>query len=159
RQGAAVDCQQAERAFVVDGGALRSNVTGQDAVVDRQRAGAPDAATDPRVEGRAVGVTVADCQATQGGNRLGRLTQVEHPGGVVAADRQLTGAEPVDGDVVLDEQLAAGQPDGLPGQGWGEGDRVAVVGGGNRSPQRAGAAVGCCLDCQRAGDPARFQPF
>ena len=87
------------------------------------------------------------------------FVHLEHPRGVVAADRQLAGARPSDGQILFDEQLAAGQRDGLADQAGGEDDGVAAVGGGDVGPQRAGAAVQVVPDRQRARHPACLQRF
>src|SRR5262249_54094667 len=82
---------------------------------------------------------------------------------VGAAHGQEVGSRPVDGQVVGDSELAAGQGDG-PAQSRGELDTIVLglgVGVEDRLPQRAGAVVGEVLDQERAGDGAvlqRLQP-
>ena len=78
---------------------------------------------------------------------------VEDPAGVVAADGQSVRARAVDGQVVRDAQLAAGQRDRAVASRGGEVDQVGAgqgVGVEDRLPQRAGAAVGEVLDRERA---------
>src|SRR5262249_50135099 len=61
--------------------------------------------------GRALGAAVGDGQTGDGHGRP--ALDVEDPTGVVAADGQLVGAQPLDVQVLGDSQLAAGQRDGL----------------------------------------------
>ena len=86
---------------------------------------------------------------------------VEDPAGVVAADGQPAGARAVDPQVVRDAQLPARQGDRAP-QPVGEGDDVGTgvgVGGRDRRPQRAEAAVGEVADREGAEDDAILQLF
>src|SRR5262249_10927172 len=78
------------------------------------------------------------------------VDDVEDPARIVAADCQLGRPWPEDVQALVDDQLAARQRDGVAYQGGGKGDRVPVVGGGDRGPQRACPAVGVVDDGERA---------
>src|SRR5262249_6725594 len=84
--------------------------------------------------------------ATQVGqrDRPGTAGDVKDPAGVVGRDVQHGGFRPartLDGQALVDEQLAAVQIDDLAGEALIEDDGVAALGGGDLGPQRTGSAV------------------
>src|SRR5262249_9264469 len=108
---------------IVNGAAVASLAGGQCAVGERQRAVVGDAAAGA---GEAGSEAVAEGQAAQRKTNLGR--HLEDARVVPAANGQVVGARPADGDALLDEQFAAGQCDGLVIQAWSEFDGVASAG-------------------------------
>jgi hypothetical protein len=88
---------------------------GQEIVGERQGAEVQDRATRAGQNGRAaVGQAVGHRQPGDGHGRAG--ADVEDPAGVVAADSQLIGTQPLDVQALGDGQLAAGQCNGLTGE-------------------------------------------
>jgi hypothetical protein len=129
-------------------------VVGQNTVGDGQRsAGIVD--TGP-VSGPAVRYgQVGDV------NERGAAADLEDAVGVIAADGQLIGIQPLDIQALGDHQLAV-QRDGLAGQATIEVDGVTALSGGNLTAQGAvagNAGVGVVGDRQCAGHDADFQGF
>ena len=105
------------------------------------------------------GAAISDRQTSELDVRRA-AADVKHPGGVIAANRQVVLAPTLDRQVVRDAQLAA-QRDG-PMQATGEPDQVGTgveVGVEDRLPQRIGAAVGEVVDREGAQDGPILQPF
>src|SRR5262249_28582562 len=97
----------------------------------------------------------------QAGDAHRGVADVEDAGGAATADDQLVGARPVDLQVVGDAQLAAAQADGAvqPRGDVDYGGPGVGVGGGDRLPQRADAAVGQVANREGAGHYPVFQGF
>src|SRR5262249_19886726 len=119
-----------QRALVDDAGAGVGGVAAEGAVGDDQRAAVDDGAADDGGvaaegavgEGHRAG-EVGDAAAAPTGEpavgdgqsrdvHAGRIEIIEHAGGVIAADRDHVGTRPGDGQVLGDQQFAAGQGNG-----------------------------------------------
>src|SRR5262249_48040158 len=99
----------------------------------------------PRVEDPASlgGGAAEDPQVGQS-DRPRTAGDVKDPAGVVGLNVDQGGFRPartLDGQALVDEQLAASQIDDLAGEALIEDDGVAVPGGGDLGPQRTGSAV------------------
>src|SRR5438552_1517157 len=128
-------------------------VVGQDVVGEAQDTAVVHDAATAKTRNQAV----ADGQAGDGHGRS--AADVKDAAGVVAADGQLFGAGTIDGQVVRDVQLTAGEGDGALHFG-GEVDRIRAGVGisiQDRLPQRAGAAVGEVQDREGAGQRSVLQ--
>src|SRR5262249_43069249 len=100
--------------------------------------------------------TLGDGQAGDG-DRV--EPDLEDARGVLTADGQQVGARAGDGDVLVDEQLAAGQPNGVTVEVGGELEGVAVLGQGDLTPEGAGARVEEARDGQDAEERAILEGF
>jgi hypothetical protein len=103
-----------------------------------------------------LGIAAADGQARDRDGRRGRA-DVEDPVFPARVHVDQPGARSLDGHVLVDRQLAAGQADRLAVQSGGERDRVAGLGLGNDGAERPRSAVGGTRHGQGAEDQAAFE--
>src|SRR5262249_61301348 len=94
------------------------HVVRHDSIGEGQGASVPDAAAPQK------GVPAGDGQAVD--THRHAAVDLKDPAGVVAADGQPAGARPVDGQIVCDAQLTAGQGDGAVTSRSGEADQVGA---------------------------------
>ena len=133
--GALVEGQASQ--IVVDGpaaAAAGNRIAGDGAPVERQTAGTEDGAA-----GR--GVTIGKGEGSDGHRRA--AGELEDPRGVVAIDPNPTRQRgSVQGEILVQKHLTAGERDRLAGKTSGKSDGGAGRGGGYHGAQGAGTGVG-----------------
>ena len=140
-QGALVHCERArvENRAAAGGGGVDATrkISHQRASVHRQIPGVVNAATAQIIE-----LAVAINNGERGQHHGGAARHVEQPRESVASDLNAAGQRlGINGDGVVQRQLAADQRKRRAGQVCGKGDGVAGRGTRNELAQRTGAAV------------------